>query len=159
MLMHAETCRWSRKSVHYCLILTKTELYWQILVMLPSIKFYENLVSGFQVGPHLNMAKPTCVFTTFPHKCAKRNKYCKIWGSHSGGYEEFYLPGYVTESAESWPTFWRNISPPSSGSKVSQARNQHEAGSKWSFLALQPWRWSWNVGYLSMNYMALYSRR
>jgi hypothetical protein len=32
--------------------------------------------------------------------------------------QEYYLPGYNdVQSAESQPTFWRNMSPPSSGSK------------------------------------------
>jgi hypothetical protein len=39
---------------------------------------------------------------------------CRIWGSHSDGYEEFYLLGYnYVQSVESQPTFRRNISPPS----------------------------------------------
>jgi hypothetical protein len=43
---------------------------------------------------------------------------CKIWGSHSGGYEEYYLLGYnAVSSVESQLTFRRKISPPSSGSK------------------------------------------
>jgi hypothetical protein len=34
---------------------------------------------------------------------------CRIWGSHSGGYEEFYLLGYDTmQSVETKPTFRRN---------------------------------------------------
>jgi hypothetical protein len=48
------------------------------------------------------------------------NKYCicRIWGSHSGGYEEYCLLGYnAMYSVESQLTFRRNISPPSSGSK------------------------------------------
>jgi hypothetical protein len=40
------------------------------------------------------------------------NAVCRIWGSHSGGYEEFCLLGYVL-SVESQLTFRRNISPPS----------------------------------------------
>jgi hypothetical protein len=42
--------------------------------------------------------------------------------------------GYnAVQSFESQPSFWRNMSPPSSGLKTSQARNQHETGSKQSF--------------------------
>jgi hypothetical protein len=40
---------------------------------------------------------------------------CRIWDSHSGGYEEFYLLGYnAMRSVESQPTFQRNMPPPSS---------------------------------------------
>jgi hypothetical protein len=43
---------------------------------------------------------------------------CRIWRSHSDGYEEFCLLGYNgVQSVESHPTFRRNIPPPSSGSK------------------------------------------
>jgi hypothetical protein len=43
---------------------------------------------------------------------------CRIWDSHSGGYEELYLLGYNTlQSVESQPTFRRNISLPSLVSK------------------------------------------
>jgi hypothetical protein len=39
----------------------------------------------------------------------------RIWGSHRGGYEEYYLLGYnAMLSVESEPTFPRNLSPPSS---------------------------------------------
>jgi hypothetical protein len=41
----------------------------------------------------------------------------KTLGSQSSGYEEFYLMGYNGASSESQPTFWRIMSPPSSGSK------------------------------------------
>jgi hypothetical protein len=40
-----------------------------------------------------------------------------ISGSHSGGYEEYYILGCnPMQPVESQPTFRRNISPPSSGS-------------------------------------------
>jgi hypothetical protein len=40
----------------------------------------------------------------------------RIWGSHGGGYEEYYLLGYnAVYTVESQPTFRRNISPLSSG--------------------------------------------
>jgi hypothetical protein len=53
---------------------------------------------------------------------------CRIWGSHSGDYEEFYLLGYnAVSSVGSQPTFRMNMSPLSSGSKISQARNQRES--------------------------------
>jgi hypothetical protein len=45
-------------------------------------------------------------------------RVCRIWGSHSGGYEEFYILGYnVVYSDERQPTSRKNISLPSSGSK------------------------------------------
>jgi hypothetical protein len=41
-----------------------------------------------------------------------------IWGSHSSGYEEFYLLGHYTlQSSDSQPTFQRKISPLSSGTR------------------------------------------
>jgi hypothetical protein len=46
------------------------------------------------------------------------NDLSRISGSHSGGYEEYHLMGYnAVYSVECQPTFRRNISPPSSGSK------------------------------------------
>jgi hypothetical protein len=42
---------------------------------------------------------------------------CRIWGSHNGGYEESNLVAYnAMFSAESQPTFRKNMSPPSTGS-------------------------------------------
>jgi hypothetical protein len=49
----------------------------------------------------------------------------RIWDSHSGGYEKYYLLGYnAVYSVESKPTFRRKINPPSSGIRISRARNQ-----------------------------------
>jgi hypothetical protein len=46
------------------------------------------------------------------------NRPCKIWGSHSGGYEEFCLLGCsAVYSTESQPTIRSKRSPPSSVSK------------------------------------------
>jgi hypothetical protein len=37
---------------------------------------------------------------------------CRIWASHRGGYEKFYLLRYNTrQSVESEQTFWRNMLP------------------------------------------------
>jgi hypothetical protein len=53
--------------------------------------------------------------------------------THSTGFEVLCLLGYdAVLSVESQPTFRRNISHPSSGLKVNQARNQNEA---WLFAA------------------------
>jgi hypothetical protein len=42
-------------------------------------------------------------------------KFGKIYGCYSGGYNEYYLPGYnVMQSVENQPKLRRNISPPSS---------------------------------------------
>jgi hypothetical protein len=58
-------------------------------------------------------------------KCKQTKKHNRISGSYGVGY------------AESQPIFRRKMSPPSSGSKKSKARNQHEAGSKrWLCLLL-----------------------
>jgi hypothetical protein len=43
---------------------------------------------------------------------------CRIWGSHSGSYEEYYLVGYnAVQSIESQLTFRRNMWPLSSRCK------------------------------------------
>jgi hypothetical protein len=73
------------------------------------------------------------------------NPSCRIWGFHSGGYEEFFLLGYNAEqSIESRLTFWRHLSlvsclvhsstlTPSSGQRIGQARNQQHVPLKcWS---------------------------
>jgi hypothetical protein len=53
-----------------------------------------------------------------PNPISKLCYLGRIWGSHSGGYEEYRLLGYnAVWSKERQPTFRRNISPPSSGSK------------------------------------------
>jgi hypothetical protein len=54
-----------------------------------------------------------------------RNSYniYRMWGSHSGGYEQNYLLGYnAVWSVESQPTLRRNISPPSSEAKNKQSK-------------------------------------
>jgi hypothetical protein len=49
----------------------------------------------------------------------------RIWGSHSTGYEEYYILGCnAVESVESQPTFQENTYPPSSGRRISQADNK-----------------------------------
>jgi hypothetical protein len=54
---------------------------------------------------------------------------CGVFGSHSSGYEEYYLLGYyAVKPVESQLTFQRNMSPPSSGpkNKPSYDRNHHK---------------------------------
>jgi hypothetical protein len=63
-------------------------------------------------------------------------------------FEEYYHLGYNTlQTVESQPTFRRNLSPPSSGPKISRARNKHES------------RWQAKLCWLSLDYMALHPRR
>jgi hypothetical protein len=67
---------------------------------------------------------------------------CRIWGSHCGGYEESYLLGYnAVQSIESQPTFRRNMSPTSAGSKKKSSSACHLL-SRWFLtrLILRPWR-------------------
>jgi hypothetical protein len=81
----------------------------------------------------------------------------------------FSLLGYSpVKSVESQLTFGKNMSPISSGSKkISQVRNQSEAGSKNAALMLDLYFdpidgsdiFRRNVGLLSADYMALYPRR
>jgi hypothetical protein len=63
-----------------------------------------------------------------------RISYCKIFASHSCGYEKYHLLGHnAVYSVECQPTFWRNISPPSSGSKEQvQLETSAKAGGKQS---------------------------
>jgi hypothetical protein len=101
-------------------------------------------------------------------------KSCRIFGSPSDDYEEYYLLGYnVMWSIESQPTLRRNISPPSSGLRISQARNQLESRRQAdrtcfhaSFLLglfIDPEdggdMFPQNVSCLAMDYTALHPRR
>jgi hypothetical protein len=52
----------------------------------------------------------------------------RIYGSHSGSYERCHLLGYSAVQSVYEPTFLRNVSLPSSGSKISRGRNQSAAG-------------------------------
>jgi hypothetical protein len=64
----------------------------------------------------------------FPYSSTIIYSFWKILSSYSSSYEEFHLLGYTTmQSTESQPMFWRNMSPPSSGLRVSQVRSQPEA--------------------------------
>jgi hypothetical protein len=46
-------------------------------------------------------------------------------------YDEFFILEFnCVQPVENDPSFRRNISPPSTGSMISQTRNQHETGSK-----------------------------
>jgi hypothetical protein len=66
--------------------------------------------------------------------------------------EGFCLLGYYAAySVERQPTFRRNMSPPSSGSK-NKLRNKHQTASR-AYMFLR------NVGWLSTDYTALYPRR
>jgi hypothetical protein len=86
----------------------------------------------------------------------------KIWGSHSGGYEVYYLLGYNTVwSVESPPAFRRNISPPSSGSNKRRLVTCFHTGILLDlFFDLEDGgnMFLRNVGWLSTDYMALYHR-
>jgi hypothetical protein len=59
---------------------------------------------------------------------------CTIWGSHSNGYEDFYLLGYIAvQSTERQLTFQRNVSPSSSESnKPSKMPVWKQVASWWS---------------------------
>jgi hypothetical protein len=47
-----------------------------------------------------------------PYSFRKFSIFCRISGSHSGGYEDFYLQGHnAVYSVGSQPTFRRNTSP------------------------------------------------
>jgi hypothetical protein len=66
-------------------------------------------------------------------------RLCRIWSSHSGVYEEYYLLGYnAVQSVESQPTFRRNISPPSSGST-----NRPSMKLSWKNVASIALLWRW----------------
>jgi hypothetical protein len=58
--------------------------------------------------------------------------------------------------------FWRSILPPSSGLRVSQPRNQYEAGSKMLGLFFDPEDggdiFLQNVGLFALHYTAFYPR-
>jgi hypothetical protein len=70
----------------------------------------------------------------------------RIWGSHIGDYEQFYLLRYnAAQSVENQRMFRRNIPPPSSGWKNEPVRNQHEARSQPAWFILGPWIWKRHV--------------
>jgi hypothetical protein len=55
----------------------------------------------------------------FPSGFPSSYWYCRIWGSHRHGYEEFYLLQHnAVYSDESQPTLWRNMLPSSTGLKL-----------------------------------------
>jgi hypothetical protein len=51
----------------------------------------------------------------------------RIWDFHSCSYEYCHFLGYSAVQSVCEPTFRRYVSPPSSGSKISQARSQRAA--------------------------------
>jgi hypothetical protein len=57
----------------------------------------------------------------------------KIWVSHSGDYEEFYLLRYDALSIESHPTFRRNMSPP-----YLESKNKLSKKPAWQLFCLPP---------------------
>jgi hypothetical protein len=94
-------------------------------------------------------------------------KFCRISGSHSGRYEEFYPLGYNTVySVESQPTFRRNMLPPSSKLNKSSKKlpwkqvtsRCFHAGFLLGLFDPEDWRDMFlrNVGWLSTHYTALY---
>jgi hypothetical protein len=59
----------------------------------------------------------------YSHLLSQHVSVCRIWGSHSGGYEDCYLLVYsALQPVESQPVFRMYISPPSSGSKNTSSR-------------------------------------
>jgi hypothetical protein len=75
---------------------------------------------------------------------------CRIWGSHSSGYDDFYLVGYnVIYSSESQLMVQRNVT---SIFRVEQAK-QETSVKQVNDMPLQ------NVGWLSMDYIASYPRK
>jgi hypothetical protein len=87
----------------------------------------------------------------------------RIWGSHSGGYEEYYLLGYkAVQSVESQPKFRKTISPPVFGSKNKASEKpawKQVASSAHSSTLKMEAKFFRNVGWLSTDYAALYPRR
>jgi hypothetical protein len=55
---------------------------------------------------------------------------CRIWGYHSGGYEEYLLGHNVVQLVECQPMFRRNMSPPYSGSK-NNPRARYQPENRW----------------------------
>jgi hypothetical protein len=93
---------------------------------------------------------------------------CRIWGSHSSGYEEFYIVGYnVVYSVENQPVFRRNISPQSSGSKNKPSKKAAELAIlfmmvsclDYSLTVKMEGTFLRNVGWLTTDYTAFYLRR
>jgi hypothetical protein len=76
---------------------------------------------------------------------------CRIWCSHSSGYEEFYLLGYnAVQSVENQLMIRRNTSLPSSGSKTRpskkpELRLQLASTLLLAWLSLLYCRWRWHV--------------
>jgi hypothetical protein len=77
----------------------------------------------------------------------KISHLCRTWGSHSCGYEEFYLLGYnAVQRVKNLPTFRRNISPPSLESKNKPSSACHMFSRLFlARLILLSWRWRRHV--------------
>jgi hypothetical protein len=76
-----------------------------------------------------------------------------IWGSHSGGYEVFYLLGYMCRTLK--------VSRYFSGMSSLSSYLLHAGLFAW--LVLRPWRWRWYIppyfDWFPTDYTALYPRR
>jgi hypothetical protein len=91
------------------------------------------------------------------------NFLCRMWGSHSSGYEQFYLLGYtVMKTTVTELTFWRKILSPASRlkkwAKQEPRKNQSLLPASCWFLALYilwPWRWRWHV---SLKHLLTFNR-
>jgi hypothetical protein len=78
---------------------------------------------------YVNIVRIMLKVLSFECIVSKQYSLYRIWGSHSGSYECCHPLGCNVMYSVCEPTFWRNVSPPSSRSIDSRARNQRASGS------------------------------
>jgi hypothetical protein len=116
---------------------------WTVIAFARSVYF----IARQQKHKYIRCKSINCLVNHFQSN--EHTGLCSIWGSHSGGYEEFYLLGdNAMQSVESQTTFRSSRKPsfPTAFRPITCLANPEDGGN----VLLR------NVGWLSSDYMALY---